>query len=142
MISRISNLNSFSAVIDRIIIENLKLLKFVDDNNKEKIITQENVINGLHKELSDILDEVYNGDYHSLDENRTYAAKSNELLEDIFKLCTCNYIIGKLDKKKIYAAEHSNISSKRMRSYILQVRDYLEFRSYIKNKLEKDITVL
>lgn len=135
---RICNLNSFSAIIDRIIIEHLKMLQFIDSKDDTKIKEQSIIIDGLRDELSVIFSEMQQKKYKSINENRTYESKSNQMIENIFKLCMCNYVIGKKDKDKIKSAE-SGVNVKRMRGYILQVRDYLEFRAYIKNKLEKDI---
>jgi hypothetical protein len=114
------------------------MINFVENNDKDKIATQLPVIDGLKLELDAIFGEVKDGAYSSTGENRTYKSDSNQLIENIFKLCTANYIIGKLDKKKVNAAERG-IDPKKMRGYILQVRDYLEFRAYIKNKLENEI---
>jgi len=138
MRNRICNLNSFSAVIDRLIIEHLKLLRFVENNDDDKVKCQEEIIDGLKMELEDIFSELCRGSYKSVDENRTYESKSNDLIDGVFKLCVCNHIIGKMDKKKIRSAE-KNLNPRSMRGYILQVRDYLEFRAYIKNKLENNI---
>lgn len=135
---RICNLNSFSAIIDRIIIEHLKMLQFIDKKDDAKVREQFIIIDGLRDELSVIFSEMQKKKYKSINENRTYQSKSNQMIENIFKLCVCNYVIGKKDKDKIKSAE-IGLNVKRMRGYILQVRDYLEFRAYIKNKLEKDI---
>jgi len=135
---RISNLNSFSAVIDRLIIENLKMINFMERKKDEKIETQRVIINGLCKELEDIFEELRKEQYKSVDENRTYNFKSNQLIDDIFKLCISNYIIGKLDRQKIKSSERG-WDAKKIRNYILQVRDYLEFRSFIKNRIEYEI---
>ena len=135
---RISNLNSFSAVIDRLSIENLKMINFMERKKDEKIETQRVIINGLCKELEDIFEELRKEQYKSVDENRTYNFKSNQLIDDIFKLCISNYIIGKLDRQKIKSSERG-WDAKKIRNYILQVRDYLEFRSFIKNRIEYEI---
>ncbi|HQI46707.1 MAG TPA: hypothetical protein PLC59_11690 [Bacteroidales bacterium] len=104
----------------------------------EKIETQRVIINGLCKELEDIFEELRKEQYKSVDENRTYNFKSNQLIDDIFKLCISNYIIGKLDRQKIKSSERG-WDAKKIRNYILQVRDYLEFRSFIKNRIEYEI---
>ena len=114
MKKRICNLNSFSAIIDRIIIENLKMLKFIDEKTDAKVKEQQDIINGLREELDIIFSEISRRSYKSINENRTYESKTNEMIEDIFKLCVCNYIIGKKDKEKISSAE-KGLSTKRMR---------------------------
>lgn len=139
MKQRICNLNSFSAVLDRIIIEQLKLIRFLDACETEKIESQEKILDGLREELQKIFEELENGDYLASDEHRTYDSKANQLIDDIFKLCICNYVIGKNDKRKVVSAESKRVKPKQMRNYILQVRDYLEFRAHIKNRLERTI---
>lgn len=139
MSHRICNFNSFSALIDRLIIENLKLINFIEVKNLKKIKSQEAIIDGLRNELSEIMVDVANGKYRSLSENRTYLPVQNTLLDDIFKLCICNHVIGKIDRKKIKAAS-GRVRPAKLRNYILQVRDYLEFRAHIKNRLEDTLS--
>lgn len=134
MKSRISNLNSFSAIIDRLIVENLKLLTFIDRND-DKAESQKIIISEIRKELDDVFQEITNGSYSSVGENRTYESTSTELIDDIFKLCTSNYVIGKLDAEKIKL----NVDGDLLKGYVLQVRDYLEFRAHIKNKIEDNV---
>ena len=48
---RISNVNSFSAITDRLIIENLKIIQFVDQNKLEEAEQQNLIISELKIEL-------------------------------------------------------------------------------------------
>jgi hypothetical protein len=139
MKSRICNLNSFSSVIDRLIIENLKLISFIDNHEDWKIKEQEKIISGLKQELDEIFNEFKIGIYKSTEENRTYNFDINGIIDNIFKLCVSDYVIGKIDKEKVQSAEDENIDPKIMRNSILQVRDYLEYRSYIKNEMERHL---
>ena len=47
---RMSNVNSFSAIIDRLIIENLKIIQFVDQNKLEEAEQQNVIISGLNEQ--------------------------------------------------------------------------------------------
>ena len=81
---RMSNVNSFSAIIDRLIIENLKIIQFVDQNKLEEAEQQNVIISELKTELDLIYQELLENRYISIGEQRTYTSKN--LFSDIFTL--------------------------------------------------------
>jgi len=132
---RISNVNSFSAIIDRLIIENLKVIQFVDQNKLKEAKQQNEIILELKNELTTIYNELLQNRYTSIEEQRTYT--SNELFSDIFRLCLNNYSIAIGDKLKIEESEKEIINIEYLKKYILTVRGNLEERAKSKNNLEK-----
>lgn len=133
---RIPNVNSFSAIIDRLIIENLKIIQFTDKDDLEKAKNQIEVIKELKNELNTIFKELINKKYKSIKEQRTYS--SEELYKNLFKLCVNNYCIAKYDKLKL---SHINkpteeIDLKELKKYIENVRYNLEDRAKNKNEME------
>lgn len=132
---RISNVNSFSAIIDRLIIENLKVIQFVDQNKLKEAKQQNEIILELKNELTTIYNELLQNRYTSIEEQRTYT--SNELFSDIFRLCLNNYSIAIGDKLKIEESEKEIINIEYLKKYILTVRGNLEERARSKNNLEK-----
>lgn len=132
---RISNVNSFSAIIDRLIIENLKIIQFVDQNKLVEAEQQNVIINALKIELDLIYQELLENRYKSIGEQRTYT--NDNLFSDLFKLCLNNYCISKGDKLKIEESNKSIVDINNLKNYILAVRENLEERSKSKNNLEK-----
>ena len=128
-------MNSFSAIIDRLIIENLKVIQFVDQNKLKEAKQQNEIILELKNELTTIYNELLQNRYTSIEEQRTYT--SNELFSDIFRLCLNNYSIAIGDKLKIEESEKEIINIEYLKKYILTVRGNLEERAKSKNNLEK-----
>ena len=79
-----SNVNSFSAIIDRLIIENLKIIQFTDQNKLEEANKQTEIISELKCELDVIFKELNENRYNSIGEQRTY--NSDNLFADLFRL--------------------------------------------------------
>jgi hypothetical protein len=132
---RISNVNTFSSVIDRIIIESLKLIYFVENDNDELISHQNTILIDLNRELNIILSELLNSTYESIDEKRTYTNKN--VFDDIFMLCLNNYNISVGDREKLKLVNDEPIDIQNLKKCVLWVRSNLEKRSEIKNNLEK-----
>ena len=131
---RMSNVNSFSAIIDRLIIENLKIIHFVDQNKLEEAEQQNVIISELKTELDLIYQELLENRYISIGEQRTYTSKN--LFSDIFRLCLNNYSIALGDKLKIEESKKDIVNIDTLKNYINSVRENLEERSKSKNSLE------
>jgi hypothetical protein len=131
---RMSNVNSFSAIIDRLIIENLKIIQFVDQNKLEEAEQQNLIISELKTELDLIYQELLENRYTSIGEQRTYT--SQNLFSDIFRLCLNNYSIALGDKLKIEESKKDIVNINTLKNYINAVRENLEERSKSKNNLE------
>ena len=129
-----SNVNSFSAIIDRLIIENLKIIQFVDQNKLEEAEQQNVIISELKTELDLIYQELLENRYISIGEQRTYTSKN--LFSDIFRLCLNNYSIALGDKLKIEESKKDIVNIDTLKNYINSVRENLEERSRSKNSLE------
>ena len=131
---RMSNVNSFSAIIDRLVIENLKIIQFVDQNKLEEAEQQNVIISELKTELDLIYQELLENRYISIGEQRTYTSKN--LFSDIFRLCLNNYSIALGDKLKIEESKKDIVNIDTLKNYINSVRENLEERSRSKNSLE------
>jgi len=131
---RMSNVNSFSAIIDRLIIENLKIIQFVDQNKLEEAEQQNVIISELKTELDLIYQELLENRYKSIGEQRTYT--NANLFSDLFRLCLNNYCIAKGDKLKIQESKKDTVNIDTLKNYINAVRENLEERSRSKNSLE------
>ena len=132
---RMSNVNSFSAIIDRLIIENLKIIQFVDQNKLKEAEQQNVIISELKMELDLIYQELLENRYKSIGEQRTYT--NDNLFSDLFRLCLNNYCIAKGDKLKVEESKKGIVNVDMLKNYINAVRENLEERSKSKNNLEK-----
>ena len=131
---RMSNVNSFSAIIDRLIIENLKIIQFIDQNKLEEAEQQNVIISELKTELDLIYQELLESRYTSIGEQRTYT--NNNLFSDLFRLCLNNYCIAKGDNLKIEESKQGIVNVDMLKNYINAVRENLEERAKSKNSLE------
>ena len=116
---RMSNVNSFSAIIDRLIIENLKIIQFVDQNKLEEAEQQNVIISELKTELDLIYQELLENRYISIGEQRTYTSKN--LFSDIFRLCLNNYSIALGDKLKIEESKKDIVNIDTLKNYIISI---------------------
>jgi hypothetical protein len=132
---RMSNVNSFSAIIDRLIIENLKIFQFIENGDLEKADDQNDIISELKNELDIIFDEIKSNSYDSISEQRTFTTSDNVFL-NLFLLSLNNYSISKGDKLKLEEIKKDEIDVEKLKLYIEFVRSNLELRSHSKNNLE------
>jgi hypothetical protein len=131
---RMSNVNSFSAIIDRLIIENLKIIQFIDQNKLEEAEQQNVIISELKTELDLIYQELLESRYTSIGEQRTYT--NDNLFSNLFRLCLNNYCIAKGDNLKIEESKQDIVNVDMLKNYINAVRENLEERAKSKNSLE------
>src|SRR5687768_9385025 len=90
---RISNVNSFSALVDRLIVENLKLIHFVDTKDDRQCI-QQLLIDDLREELEHCFKQIQHSKYQYRKECRTFT-------HNLLRLCFDHYQITKYDRLKI-----------------------------------------
>lgn len=129
------NVNSFSAIIDRLIIENLKIFQFIERGELEKADEQNAIISELKKELDIIFDEIESKSYDSISEQRTFHTSDNTFF-NLFLLSLNNYSIATGDQLKINESQKEEIDVNTLTECIKFVRTNLELRSYAKNNLE------
>jgi len=127
---RISNVNSFSAIVDRLIVENIKMIQFVDKKDDRQSL-QQLIIDDLREELELCFKQIKKGDYQYRKECRTFT-------HNLLRLCLDNYYISKYDNLKL----QDDIDLSQIRAYNHLVRECLEDRAAIKNKLDHNVSVL
>ena len=146
----ISNLNTFSALIDRLLIENAKLLHFQREQGRhdaDSIATVQRIIMCLTHEIDVILEETFaRGRYPYERELRTYAYLDDrkdvgnvnlldrllQCIEELAELCVQ---IGYYDRKKFELARMGSDAAQ-MAAAIIRVRKALERRAELKNILD------
>ena len=124
---RITNIDTLSALIDRLITENIKLFFFEKDKLEEKALHQKDIINGIKYKLKELFLEVYNANcYDYIDEKRTFS--SSNIVEEISELVTNDIHIGESDRARLNIAM---LEEKRLRKSN-------EGRSKNKNDIDKN----
>jgi hypothetical protein len=126
---RITNIDTLSALLDRLITENIKKFFFNKDNLKEKEHHQDIVIQQIKTKLTELFLEVYDKkSYDYIDEKRTFTASN--IVEEISELVTNDIHIGESDRARLNIAM---LEEKRLRKSN-------EGRSKNKNKIDKEFS--
>ena len=108
---RITNIDTLSALIDRLITERIKHFFFNKDKDEIKITHQEKVINEIKTKLVNLFQEIYTKEkYDYLKEHRTFTASN--IVENIDQLVTNDIHIGESDRARLKIAK---LEEKRLR---------------------------
>ena len=95
--SYITNIDTLSALLDRLISENIKLYFFKKDGLDENIEHQEKVISEIKERLFVLFDDVYReGKYEYVSEKRTY--KPEDIVETLEELIQNDITTGEGDR--------------------------------------------
>lgn len=124
----ISNLDSVSALLDRLITEKIKQYFFFLKKNEKSIKKQSQIIKGINKNLVETLNEIYiSKKYEYIKEERTFGKKKDisELIECMENLVVMNLNIGKADNKLNEIIKNIKLS-----------RNALEERAKLKNQID------
>ena len=100
MEKRITNIDTLSALIDRLVTERIKHFFFKKDGDQKKADHQEIVIHEIKTKLIDLFQEVYiNGRYEYLREQRTFNV--DDMVKNIDELVTNDIHIGESDRSRL-----------------------------------------
>ncbi len=131
---RISNIDSLSALLDRLVTERIKWHTFVQQGDAERAGHQELLVAEIRQRTSALIAECLSrGRYGCLKENRTYATKG--FIEELEALVHNNFNLGEADKAKVAALEA-------LVSHELRARRANEGRALNKNNLDQHFSKL
>ena len=128
---RITNVNTLSALLDRMIVENIKRFFFEKDNLIENVNHQELIISEIKKELEELF---LTQDYRYLSEKRTFA---QELLVNLDELVKNNCHIGESDRMRLDETKKDNPNVNTFIQQEKRLRTANEGRSRNKNKIDE-----
>ena len=132
---RVTNIDTLSALFDRLISERIKLFFFNKDKDYDKINHQEVVIEQVKGKISNLLDECFtSGKYEYISEKRTF--KSSDIAEELENLVVNDIIVGESDRgvlKEIVSNE-PNIES--LTTHAKRMRKANEGRAISKNNID------
>jgi len=103
MRKRVTNIDTLSALLDRLVTENIKRFFFDKDGLVEKVEHQDVVISEIKERLTELFLEVYDNEtYDYISENRTFTASN--IVENIEQLITNDIHIGESDRARLNIA--------------------------------------
>ena len=134
--SYITNIDTLSALLDRLISENIKLHFFRKENVIDNIEHQENLIEEIKYRITKLLLDVYKEkDYNYISEKRTY--KSDDIVETLEELIHNDITTGEGDRANLKEATSDNPSLEHFTRNHKLIRKANENRATAKNKLDE-----
>lgn len=129
---RITNVNTLSALLDRLVVENIKKFFFQKEGKVEEVIHQEKVIELIETEIESCLIE---NEYNYLSEKRTFV---NEILVNLDELIENNCHIGESDRKRLEETKKENPDVNVFIQQERRLRTANEGRSRNKNLIDQN----
>ena len=134
--SYITNIDTLSALLDRLISENIKLHFFRKEGVVDNIEHQEKVIAEVKYRIIKLLLEVYKEkEYNYISEKRTY--KPDDIVETLEELIHDDITTGEGDRANLKEATSDNPSLEHFTRNHKLIRKANENRAEAKNKLDE-----
>ena len=134
--SYITNIDTLSALLDRLISENIKLHFFRKEDVVDDIEHQENLIEEIKYRITQLLSDTYNErQYKYISEKRTY--KPEDIVETLEELIHNDITTGEGDRDNLKEATSDNPSLEHFTRNHKLIRKANENRAVAKNKLDK-----
>ena len=132
----ITNIDTLSALLDRLISENIKLYFFKKDSLMYNIKHQEEVISDIRKRLVLLFTNTFESkSYEYVSELRTY--KPDDIVETLEELIHNDITTGEGDRANLKEATSDNPSLKHFTRNHKLIRKANENRAVSKNKLDE-----
>ena len=132
----ITNIDTLSALLDRLISENIKLYFFKKDGVVDNIKHQEEVISDIRKRLVLLFTDTFESkSYEYVSELRTY--KPDDIVETLEELVHNDITTGEGDRANLKEATSDNPSLEHFTRNHKLIRKANENRAEAKNKLDK-----
>ena len=138
---RITNIDTLSAYLDRLITENIKLYFFKKDNLVEKVEHQYKIIYEIKLKINELFLEILsNNHYDYIEEHRTF--NESAIIEELEELIQNDINIGEADRARLEETmkEHPNLD--RIIVNEKRLRKANEGRARNKNKIDSLFKVM
>ena len=133
---RITNIDTFSALLDRMIVERIKHFFFNKDGKIELVEHQEKVVEEIKGKIVELLNECgKEGQYKYVSEKRTF--NENAIVQELDQLIVSNLRIGEGDRRRLEEIKKENPSLEVIIENEKITRGSNEVRSSSKNKLDQ-----
>ena len=97
---RVTNIDTLSAYLDRLITENIKLYFFNKDNLTDKVAHQKIVIEEIKIKISELfLETIERNSYNYIEEHRTF--NESAIVEELEELIQNDINIGEADRARL-----------------------------------------
>ena len=96
---RVTNIDTLSAYLDRLITERIKLFFFEKDGANDKVNHQQAIINEIKQKIVELFTECDHSNYVYVGEQRTFLA--NQIVDQIEQLVTNDIHIGESDRARL-----------------------------------------
>ena len=134
--SYITNIDTLSGLLDRLISENIKLYFFKKDSLMYNVKHQEEVISDIRKRLVLLFTDTFESkSYEYVSELRTY--KPDDIVETLEELINNDITTGEGDRANLKEATSDNPSLKHFTRNHKLIRKANENRAVSKNKLDE-----
>ena len=132
----ITNIDTLSALLDRLISENIKLYFFKKDSLMYNVKHQEEVISDIRKRLVLLFTDTFESkSYDYVSELRTY--KPDDIVETLEELIHNDITTGEGDRANLKEATSDNPSLEHFTRNHKLIRKANENRALAKNKIDK-----
>ena len=130
-----TNIDTLSALLDRLISENIKLYFFQKDNLTDNIKHQEEVISQIKERLNNLFVDVFwNKEYNYISEKRTY--KADMTLKSLEQLIKSDIYTGEGDRANLAELNKETPDLNAFRKNHKVLRSANELRAVSKNELD------
>ena len=134
--AKITNIDTLSELLDRLISENIKLYFFDKEGILDDINHQKEVISQIKDRIKELLLDVYdNKKYDYISEKRTYTADLT--IEAVEQLIKSDIYTGEGDRTNLAELEKKNPDVNSFRKNHRILRSANELRAVSKNELDK-----
>ena len=133
---RVTNIDTLSAYLDRLITENIKLYFFNKDNLTDKVAHQKIVIEEIKKKISELfLETIERNSYNYIEEHRTF--NESAIVEELEELIQNDINIGEADRARLAETTKETPNLDRMIVNEKRLRKANEGRARNKNNIDK-----
>jgi len=133
---RITNIDTLSAYLDRLITENIKLYFFTKDGLTEKINHQKQIIFEIKEKISELfIETLQKNSYNYIEEYRTFDETS--IIEELEDLIQNDINIGEADRARLEETTKDVPNLDRMIINEKRLRKANEGRAKNKNNIDK-----
>ena len=135
---RVTNIDTLSALFDRLITENIKKYFFNKDGKLEETKHQEIVISEVKNKITELFTEVFeSGEYPHLSEKRTF--DENAIVEELEELIFNDINIGEADRERLLQVNSDNPNIEKLIVNEKRLRKSNEGRARNKNNIDKEL---
>jgi hypothetical protein len=132
---RISNIDTLSALFDRLICEHIKMFFFRKDEHSAKVEHQEKVIYEIKSRLTEAFQDILDGTYNYIGEKRTFDEKA--IVEELEDLIKNDINIGESDRARLEQVQSDRPDLETMVRNEKRLRKANEGRAANKNRIDE-----